>query len=261
MHDTLALMYGYPFLILTYSQQSKYGRAVAIAATAVTVIAGVFGQFRGTVLMPVIYLGLTYFAARRTHSLPATVLLLPVALTFGLFIALFQFSYLFGSNLLGSNIDGLRARFEEGFVDGVGITERIDEARYVLADLQPYDLLTGKGVAGTWDSTRYIAYSYYRYGMLPGYEEEDREMAHFGPAHMILKGGLPLLLLYLFFPFLIGWKRYITSRHPFTLAASAVVVAYSLQWLVAVFPSASLSYAMVMLCAGQCINRDDSAIA
>ena len=114
------------------------------------------------------------------------------------------------------------------------------EASIVIEDFKPMDWILGRGSAGSWSN--YSAFG----GM-------ERSMTHVGYLHLILKGGVPLLLLFFVGPLGLGLFRLMTARKWETLACAGVLVAYSIDLITGGAPEQSLKIALVFLCFGRCI--------
>ena len=243
--------YAVMFLIASYAHQPRVGKVSALVGLVLLLLIGVLGQFKSSIVSVVSISTLSLVAHSRSGQKVAwRKILVPIGTLLCLMVALFQFNYFFGSRLLESGFRGLGVR-TEAVSSSLGTKIWSEETRFVAQDLQPFDWLTGRGGAGTWDSSRYLSYRYSEYGT-SAWDSEQRGMAHFGLMHLILKGGVPLLVLFLLFPFGVALRTLFTSRDPLTLAASVVVVQSLVGLIMGGFPRAEPWYVVTMLCAGRC---------
>lgn len=235
------MLYAVPFLVVSYSTQSRLGKTVAMLGLAILLVIGVLSQTRSIIVKAVLTLLLAGYTGFRTKLFLKTYrkVLLALAVLIGI-----------GGLLLGAGSlekpgvstswKYLLRRFtgSKGVIQHTMEDARLYEARLVGSMMSWDDWLIGRGVSARWSSPNM-------------YGGETRTMVHIGYLHLIFVGGVGLALLFVFFPLGVGWRILLTSRDVGTLAAAAVVVIYSVSLLYGGAPQAGLWFVLIFLCAGK----------
>ncbi len=246
------LLYGFPFLLLTWDIQSTRGKAIAVLGACVFAAAGIIGQFRGMFFfgflfyIPFTILITTWHRGRRLGGTIATFARAGLAASIVLVVLLLLCVAMPASTtrvLLGS-FDELVHRSDKTIVSESGSWR--DEPRWkemtqeVLPQLTGADWLLGRGVA-------------FRYTYLTWYS--TRTVVHMTPIHLVMQGGAPLLILMLLGPVLAGLKRFRRREDIVVLAAACILLNYFASFVAGANPVNKLWFVLVCLCMGRCVTR------
>ena len=240
---TRHLVYAFPLIFMQFIVQRRLGRIAALAGLLSVGAWAIYGQNRGMVINQ---LGFYMIAAvwiwqvtARKHSMRRFAVIAAVVVA-GLLI----FNSEWASNMNGSHqLESLEERFvaDGGILETFAGDPRWFEAGLFVRQLSFLDMALGRGITGSWSDQHWMF-------------EETRYMVHLGFLHFILKGGIPLLLLFLYFPMLTGWRALLKSRNILTMAAAGVCVQYIFKCFNAGAMDAELSFVLLMLCAGRCAS-------
>ncbi|MCZ7574932.1 MAG: hypothetical protein M5U01_40795 [Ardenticatenaceae bacterium] len=120
------------------------------------------------------------------------------------------------------------------------ITENVrwKEVSVFFEQLKPLEYVWGRGVSGTFDNTIIV---------------QNPHFIHVGYVYAILKGGIPLLLLLLFGPVLVGVRALLSSREPYMLAASGMCAWLAVKLYTGNILSANATYYLALVCFGYCL--------
>ena len=247
-----AALYAVPFLVFTFSIQPKLGKLTAVIGYVATVLIIIFWQGRlGSILLVVQFLILMYLLWRgvRLHLFVLHRVVRPIIVTASIMIILISLANLgeglgfrsrYGISLLVDrwNMGGSVFRTtEEDF--------RLYEGGVLIQQLSWDEWIVGRGIAATWQDPRV-------------FNGEVRNMVHIGYLHYVLVGGLMLLILMLF-PFAWGLRALLNSRDVIKMAAGAIWVQYSIMLLGYGFPTASMTWLVMGLALGKCIEMNGIA--
>lgn len=193
-------VYGLPFLLPTLHRMAKWRRAVVVLAWGGYLAMGITGEHRGLTLVGLMTLplGVLYISFRRRDG--GVRKLLGAALLVVLLLTLVgtvtgrgrpMLRYLDGrweqtaSRLSGTDDDEFtkasRATVNRSAEEFTGERGRGGELRDFVRQTDVLEFLIGRGFGGTW-------YSYF-WGL-------EWAIVHFGPAHLVLQGGVLLLLAF-----------------------------------------------------------------
>jgi hypothetical protein len=115
---------------------------------------------------------------------------------------------------------------------------RLDEVKAFLFEAAtPLDFLIGRGVTGSWEHVGGLG----------------EQTIHIGYVRLILKGGLPLLLLMLIGPIGTGFRIWLTSRDPTDLAASGMCVWFAAKTLTGNITQAHPIFYLTIISFGICL--------
>jgi hypothetical protein len=228
------------------------GRIVVVGGLLTYIIIATISMFRSFVIegLASLILGLTYIPMRTAvrltrRSKQAIGLVVAVLVILVIFSSISQEWLQGSSNVMIRNLAaailGLQGRFEESKTED-NLYFRLKEAQAGLGESNDLQIVFGKGVAATWSG-----YPFYF---------EVRNMLHFSPAQLILKGGIILLLLYMIFPFGVSLKAFFTSRDPLTLMCACFIILRMVSVI-----SHNIFYAwfvtiLLWLCAGRCMVQN-----
>ncbi|HET6344981.1 MAG TPA: hypothetical protein VFH51_08615 [Myxococcota bacterium] len=197
-------IYGLPF-VAPYIGRLKFGHAVLVLSAYVAYfMLHVLGANRGGLIISAValpgLLAVLYWRAGRQIGSPSTAARAAVVLvlTLGPLISLAAASRPALADYLGARVQESIGRLAGGETDDLqnfstavvmqsedeflGTESRGGELRDFLSQLGPLDYVTGRGFGGSWLST---------------YWGVEWQMVHIGFAHLILVGGVPLLLAFL----------------------------------------------------------------
>lgn len=241
------LEYSVPFLAFTYSRQSRLGRITVVIGLTLWLAAYVIGQFRHGVIVVGLTILLSLYNHYRTGNLRGILpVVRPTLIVVLICLAITHSAVVWKDGLLTKSYQALVIRFttDDPAQANYGLQARIHEGTYALSELSPLEWWTGRGITGTWSGRGGWDCSY----------KEQRDMLHFGPMHFILKGGIPLLVLLLIFPFAAGIKQLCSSRDPLMLASASVVFLWLVECLYANYSCPSPNAVLRFICAGQCVR-------
>lgn len=238
---TRSLMYGVPFLIFTYSVQSCLGRTIAVIGLLEYLLVAVLGQNRGTTIFVLLILSLAAYIWTKTEQLKniRSRILLVALLLFGAFLYVWHTGWVSQIGLQYS----WEALLRRSTTEGSFISSSMQDYRFyettIVAGLMSWDQwLLGAGVSGEWSSP----YAFFG---------EIRTMVHIGYMHLIFKGGVFMLLLFIIFPLGVGWLKFITGGNVWTLAAGAIMVMYSFNLCYGGYLNPQNGLVLLYLCAGR----------
>jgi hypothetical protein len=137
-------------------------------------------------------------------------------------------------------------RTTTGFLNRVdrsedSMTLRLDETAMALSESSDMELVFGKGAWGAWSGSVL-------------YQGERRNMLHFGPGHLMLKGGVPLLITVIVFPFGVAWVCLLRSRNYAILACAGYITIVSMIWLICNIFTPSILSVILWLSAGRLLG-------
>lgn len=242
------LLYGVPFLLFSWGERTKLQRTIAILGIVVMLLSGIFGATRAHIKVAavlLIILAIIWIRQRETFRQLPKVLALSVVLV----------SLAAGGLQLALNSDwGMRSGFtisydrlierftgkQTSVIERTLNDYRWYEAGLVMDKFSAADWFLGRGAAGTWSD-------------FEAYEGREREMVHVGYVHLIFKGGLFLLVLFVWCPLLFGWCRLFTERTWFMLACAGVLANYSITLITGGAPNEEVGTVLIFLCAGASI--------
>jgi hypothetical protein len=194
-HETaFALIAPATLAVLMLPSLVLWQRIAALAGYAASIALGFAYQGRLTALLQVVALPVAWvFVQHRLGLLPRAVArsVLPVSIVAAV-VAAAAIAVPAVQLQLESSIEGTVNRLlgTRALVDTGGSSEtkeaRWEEASEFVLQSSAKTWLVGEGIGGTWRS----AY------MADDFEGNRWPMVHFGPLHLVLKGGLPLLVLF-----------------------------------------------------------------
>jgi hypothetical protein len=249
-----SLLFGGVFLLLLFNTLKLWERIISIIIVIFSLYISVLGQFRSGVISFALTISLAWIIIPLRLGALRHIL---VSVLFLIFVTvLIQGS---GTDELadmtqryesikfgGKAFEKLQARFfSRGYNEGTegSIMYRIEESRQALSESNPIQLLVGQGIGSTWTG-----------GTLYG---AKREMLHLGIGHLLFRGGIPLLVLFLIFPFGVGLVAFIRSRNPLILACAGVILLRIISLFISNQFDLNLSYVLTFLCAGRCLREFD----
>lgn len=239
------LLFASPFLLYTYSIQSRLGRIVAFLGCILLLVFGIIAQTRSSVFQAIIPFLLAGFIWKRTEI--KLVFFKRVIFIGFLFITLilivWNSSWAYNIGLNNSWQELLRRSFGSTTIDKEALLEttladyRLEEAKFFIEGLTWGEWIIGRGVSARWSSP-------YAYSGIP------RSMVHIGYLNLIFKGGVILLLLFLIFPVGVGWIKFFKSHDPRTMACGAIMISYTISLFYGGFLEANQMVVLFYLCAG-----------
>jgi hypothetical protein len=247
--------YSTVFMLLSFWSFRWRWRLVALTLGGISFWISLIGQFRSASAMVLLALiiGLLYVPFRtlkrkgkRPVGLASVVIMVGVLLV-GFVVAQTQFND--GASVVRELVDAVMKRgvrtSDEGLQSSWEI--RVEESREALSESSPLQWIVGKGFGATWSG-----------GSL---YDTQRGMCHFGVGHLMLYGGVFLLIIVYAGPILKGWRVILTSRQELVLICAGVVCMRSLSTFVANIFEADISYMLLMLCVGGLFLRRDEFMA
>lgn len=257
------LMYGYPFLLLSWRYQNTLGKIIASLGTATYAVLAILGQHRrlfflGTafyiLLMVIIYviakkekINAKSFAFIRN---PIIAGISSVVIIFLLWFAIPEKS----QQVISGSFDELLHRTDNTILAGGTSWQEERRWREMTLDILPQitasEWIIGRGVAFRYyfltnDSPRARkSGNYLRYGV------------HMAPAHLIMQGGLFLLLMILLGPVLAGFRSFRWNQDIVTLAASGILIHYFIMFVAQANPTNDLWFVLVCLSMGRCVRQN-----
>jgi hypothetical protein len=116
--------------------------------------------------------------------------------------------------------------------------DRLNELRtFFLHRATPLDYLFGRGVNGKW---LHISGAY-------------SETMHIGYGRYTLKGGVPMVMLLIFGPFITGLRIFLLSRSPEVLASAGMCVWFGVKNFTGSFVGAHPQFFLILICFGICL--------
>lgn len=203
-------LYAVPFLLPYFASLSRTNTFLLVTAYFELILLHITGANRGPVIALVIVLpALLVIIVQRREGSPRSLLRL-VQIAFLLLIIVAPLANLLAlqnpdlgayaddrfnetlTRMVGGDADEGLGDLSEGALETskeefTGTSSRGGELRDFISQLEPVDLIVGRGFGGTWISQFW--------GL-------EWSMVHIGPGHLVLVGGLPLLIVFL----LIGWR-------------------------------------------------------
>ena len=119
----------------------------------------------------------------------------------------------------------------------------------VLPQIKTSEWLIGRGIAYryyylTWDNPRTR-----KRGKMP------HNLVHMTPVHLIMQGGVPLLLMIIIGPVMAGFISFRRNRDIITLAAAGILIHFFTTFIADGNPENQLWFIVVCLCMGRCVRR------
>lgn len=252
-----SVLYPWPYFLLTFYRGGIFRKLLSITGAAVVLLSFIFFQKR---LFTLEFLFLSAFALYFYFRDKGITLSksFKAAVKMGIVISLFVVSI----NIALGIVDRNRV-FSESFAAlqnrlftqdnrklTVGETfsyqhynrnERVEEARYFFAQALPYQVFFGLGIGGNF---------YYP-------PAETYRTLHLGVANFVLKGGIGLLLLWMF-GFLMVIKDFFLRRKASAvfLFAYAIVLNYTIKLFISSSWDPDLWFGFMLLCAGVCMSKE-----
>lgn len=240
----IRLMYGFPFLLLSYRESGFLARIAGAGGLATFLFYGVSANRRGLTLLSVTMLLLTIIVYHRTRNIRNTNLSrsnLPpsTGLVFFAMVCIFAIAAFPAiSERISIGTDVLRDRW--------AIENRSTDVKLFFADITFTDWIIGRGAIGTYD---------------PGERYEDRDVFHertvvdIGWLCFVLKGGLILVILVILVPVASAIEAFFKSQENLLTSACACIV---FLWLVRLiyqgFFSTFPHMILLWLCVGRCLS-------
>ena len=251
------LLIGVPFLLFTYGNQSGWGKFIAIFGCLILAFIGILTQGRDLTLRGILPFILASFIGLRTGQVQNAIRRVSIKpimlmLVLGSIVALTLNDQWVSHIGLEQSWEALVARSttQDTVLSTTLSDYRFTEAQIVAQWMSWDQWLFGTGVSGTWSEPN-------------AYGGESRNMVHIGYMQFIFKGGILLLLLFLLIPIGIGWKAFFRSHDTWTLAAGAMVVYESVNWLNHGYVQPSMGWVLLFLYAGRlatCTARKNCAL-
>ncbi len=120
----------------------------------------------------------------------------------------------------------------------------------LFADLEPYQLIIGKGASGTYYSP-YFEYTR-RHGL--GGDNPNRMANEVGYLQMILKGGIIMMALHLLILLPAAYLGIFASRNIITRACGYYIVIYLLLWMINSYAIYSAEFLLLWMAAGTIVS-------
>jgi hypothetical protein len=248
LYPAYQYLYAWPILILSYPMLPRLGKLVALLSPVAILTIAIFGQYRGLFTYELIgYLLLAVFAWRRSGTIEV-----PAKRILFVWVSLIATVLFLGLATPWGESSGFQASFEQLLrrqtqygspIETFASDYRWYEANLLIHDLSPDEWVIGRGISASWQ-------------FWDAYGGEIRNMAHLGYLHLIFKGGLVFLLLWLIFPLAQGWKALLGSRDLVTLAAAGFTAFYTFELITGGILNASPYAVVLYLSAGQCAAYD-----
>ena len=245
-----SLLFAAPFLLLTFPIQSKGAQIISVLGCLFITINGILTLTRSTVLQGILPFLLAYFIWRRVKGGRGAARLfikISVLLVFLVFI-IWASGWTSRIGLVYS-WEALvnRATLGGSFVKYTLEDFRFAETKFVADKMSWGEWLLGRGVSGRWSGVVY----YEKEGRIFYSNVVERGMVHIGYMHLVFRGGIFLLLLFIIFPLGAGWWALFNSGDIWTLAAAAMMVRYSVNLLWGGYTSPSVGLVLLYFCAGR----------
>jgi hypothetical protein len=233
----------WPYFLLTIREGTRLRKATILIGIGMYFILSIIFQKRAPFIL---LIGFTLFLLIKMR-LKRLLALCAVGLITGA-VVLYVFTSLAGpasNELLGQ----FNERFggKSGVVDTLSQEDRLNYDYWIVFNqLSPIELFNGRGMGGTVSD---IGGFYHWTG------EDNIQMTHNGTALIILKGGFTFLIIWV-----VGWLMFtkdfllsgVPGRDRFFIP---VLMVFGLSWL-GPFISNSISFALLMMCAGRIMARD-----
>jgi hypothetical protein len=221
-------------------------------------LTAVVGQYRGKFISVVFYVFISYviyvlWHGRKGHKL------LSVICTCALIIMVIGIGLFLSSDFLGLLPENISATIASSFTEMLHRSDKtimagamswqkerrwVELTKEVLPQITPSEWLIGRGVAFDYDYLTTNINSY-------------RTMVHITFGHLVMQGGLPLLLMILLGPVLAGLKSFKQKRDMVTLATAAILIHFLLMFMVKANPANKLWFVLVCLCTGHCFYKNE----
>lgn len=247
------LFYASFFLLLTFSLKTIWSRLFALWSVAVTAGITMIGQFRGDVISIAMAAALAWgYIPLRLANLRTGKKILHLAFVLGPLLTFLLTSSTFMNLLADSNYYMIRSinesltSIQKRFTgEALGqnpqddLLMRFEESQEALSEGNIFQIALGQGIGSVWSG-----------GSLFG---ELRGMVHLGFGMLMFRGGIPLLILFMIFPFGIGLYVFARNREPLMLACASLIFLRVMALFVANQFDLTLSYILTLLCAGGCL--------
>jgi hypothetical protein len=255
------LLYGFPFLLLTWKSQGTLGKIIALLGTAAYGLVAILGQYRKMFFLGMVFY--IFFAIlifiieqkktkkRKRFRLTRNFSMLVIGLMVIIFLSWFILPNS-SIKVIEQSFNKLVYRFVEPLSGGAAWK---NEPRWremtleVLPQIVTSEWLIGRGVAYryyylTWDNPRTR-----KKGKTPHY------MVHMTPVHLIMQGGVPLLLMMIIGPVIVGFRSFRRNRDIITLAAAGILIHFFTTFIADGNPENQLWFVLVCLSTGRCVRR------
>ena len=237
------LLFAAPFLLFTFPIQSKSVRIISVIGCLIIIITGILTLTRSLVLQGILPFLFTYFICLRVEGGRDTARLfikISVLLVFLVFLI-----WASGWTSRVGLVYSWEALVDRATLGGSVTQKTLEDYRFtetkLVANLMSWDeWLLGRGVSGTWSSSK-------------AYFGSIRTMVHIGYMNLVFRGGIFLLLLFIIFPLGVGWCALFKSRDIWTLAAAAMIVRYSIIMFYGSYLVPHLGLVLLYLCAGRLV--------
>ena len=246
------LLYGFPFLIICYRKMGGFGRIAGSAAFATFFFYGISANRRALIYQSVIILLLTVIVHWRTKNtqgpsksngrLPGRVV--PVMVALVCILALLAFPAISERISIGTDVLNERWADYNRAGDIHGFVEDMDFASWII----------GRGALGGYTPPE----GYYRYIRLQGggvvERLEDRVCVDIGWLHLVLKGGVILVVLVLLVPAASAIEVFFETRNQLTLTCACIVFLWLARLLYQGFFSTFPYMILLWPCVGRCLS-------
>lgn len=246
---TFNYLYATPLLMLGWSKLKAFGRVLTVAGLIAMTGIAVSAQFRSILIMVMLTIcfGLYNYFRLSSHRMSQKSLrfLLVFIIIFSLFSVLTSLNQT--DSYFAQSAEKLYSRFQEGdFIITSKYTllsesSRFREALLFLTDsMQDFDWLIGKGLGARW----------WAWGA-------ERVIVHIGFVHFIFIGGIPLLLLFLYFPIKDIFLKFYKTKDIFLLSSKLIMTLWFIELFYYGIPDSSLKFVIIGLCMGLVIAKQN----
>lgn len=252
------LLYGFPFLLLTWKKQHLLGKIAAMMGISAYTLIAVIGQYRGMFISIAFYIFVSYVICVLWHG-RIRHKLLQIVYICALIIMIIGIGLLLSSDSLGLLPENISTTITSSFTEMLhrsdktittGVMSWQKEGRWVeltkevLPQITPTEWMIGRGVA-------------FDYEYLTTNINSHRTMVHITFGHLVMQGGLLLLLTILLGPILAGLKSYKRKRDMVTLATATILIHFLLMFMVCANPKNNLTFVLICLCTGHCFYKNE----
>ncbi len=248
-HADTVINFLYPTTIFLFFwfRLSFFEKSITIIGFIIKFGIGFLSLSRGTIVfnMLIIVLWLyTYFRSKGFRALKQVLIIVIPCTIFAIimFFKLFpsQLNYYYDAGQVLSKRFGVLSEVYYGNISYDRNTPRYFEAQYFLRNrMQISDWFFGKGIAAKWDF----------FGI-------KRTIVHVGFVHLIFIGGVPLLLLVIYFLFKRGLITLLRTQDSFRLMAASMSFLWFCNLFVYGIPNTQFSYLVLGLSMGQLVAKE-----
>ena len=240
-------LYAIPVLLLSWHGQSKLAKYIAIMGLVAYITAGIFTLTRSIVFARAFFwLILAGFMLIKSAA-PKSIMRnrveqASITIAFSLLVTVVILVVVIsiqGKNELAHEYwTSYTGRIESSSAES---ETRIKEAQMVMSQMTKTEWLVGRGVMGTWDGRD-------MYG-------SEREGVHIGYLHIIFKGGIILLLLFVVGPLFVGVKTLFSRYTVLGYMAAGILCQYGVELIHLGFPEVALWFVIICLAMGKCASQ------